>query len=149
MLYIHYTEVEGTIRCPSGYFNNVYEDDWMKDAFVKEMVKAVDKSDVIDVDCVRSPVLGTIPVTKLSGGVKALILMYKSTEDIIWATACGDNCAEWIIRISEKRDLHIVLTHIMEFPRDFQAICVDNDRHIGSLEEYYDNAYDMLYGAVE
>ena len=149
MLYIHYTKTENTIRCPSGYFDNVYEDDWMKDDFVKEMVRAVDKSEVIDVDCVRSPVLGTIPVTKLSGGVKALILMYKSLKDTIWATACGDNCAEWIIRISEKQDLHIMLSHIMEFPRNFQAICVDNGRHIHTLEDYYDVAYDMLYGVVE
>lgn len=74
--------------------------------------------------------------------------MYKSLDDIIWATACGDNCAEWIIRISEKQDLHIMLSHIMEFPRDFDAICVDNGRRITTVDEYYDNAYNILYGVV-
>lgn len=145
MLYIHYKHTENMVWGTGIYFNNTYQDDWMKDAFVKEMIRGVDKSEVVDVDCVRSPVLGMIPITKISQGVKTLILMYKDTEHTMWATACGDNCAEWIIQISERQDLHIVLEHIMHFPRDFEAICVDNGRHIKSESEYMDNAFDVLY----
>lgn len=46
--------------------------------FVKEMIRAVDKSEVLSSHAIESPVLGIIPTTRLSGGVKALILIYKS-----------------------------------------------------------------------
>ena len=96
MLHIHYKPVKNMVRTVRPYFDNTYMDEWFNDDFVKQMVLDVDKSVVIAEDCVRSPVLGTIPVTKISGGVKALILMYKCPELVIWATACGDNCSKWI-----------------------------------------------------
>ncbi len=49
----------------------------MRAAFVKEMIRAVDKSEVLSSHAIESPVLGIIPTSKLSGGVKALILVYK------------------------------------------------------------------------
>lgn len=50
----------------------------------------------------------------MPGGVKALILMLKTDEEI-WATACGDNCAKWIIKIAEMKELTICLEHFMSF----------------------------------
>lgn len=39
------------------YFDNVYEDEWIEDDFVKEMIKDVDKSTVISAHVIESPVL--------------------------------------------------------------------------------------------
>lgn len=149
MLYIHYTRPENTIWSTSVYFDNSYEDEWMKDDIVKQMILDIDKSTVIDADCVKSPVLGAIPITKISQGVKTLILMLKRPDKVMWASACGDNCAEWIIKISKMMDLHIVLEHIMNFPHDFEAICVDNGKRIKTEREYMENALDMFYGKVD
>ena len=74
---------------------------WFDDSFVKEMIRAVDKSEVLSSHAIESPVLGIIPTSKLSGGVKALILVYKKPELLIDCTACGENCAEWILKIPE------------------------------------------------
>ena len=136
MLYISFKSKPSTIESVDVYFNYNYEDEWFDDPMVKEMVKDVDKSDVVSQQCVVSPVLGAIPVTKISGGVKALILLLKDPSLEIWATACGDNCAKWIIEISKLHDIHIVLEHIMQFPYDFVAMCEDTGEQIDCLDDY-------------
>lgn len=117
------------------YFNLNYDDAWLADPFVQEMILDVDGSRVINNEVIDSPVLGMISPTELSGGVKALILMLKENR-VVWATACGDNCAKWIIEISKKKDITICLSHIMEFPFDFSAICIDNDAVINTIDDY-------------
>ena len=57
------------------YPKNVYEDSWFLDDFAKKVIKKVDSSDAIDVRAIKSPVLGVIPPTELSGGVKTLLLL--------------------------------------------------------------------------
>ena len=61
----------------SSYFDNVYEDEWIEDTFVKEMIQDVDHCEVISPLIIDSPVLGAITPRELSGGVKVLILMLK------------------------------------------------------------------------
>ena len=75
MLYISFKETEHTLRGIDGYFNYNYEEEWFDNDLVKQMVKDVDKSDVISSECIKSPVLGQIPPMKLSGGVKVLIVL--------------------------------------------------------------------------
>ena len=68
----------------ASYFKFDYEDEWITDPFVKEMILDVDKSVVLDSGVIDSPVLGKIPPTGLSGGVKTLILV-KFDKDKIFA----------------------------------------------------------------
>lgn len=108
------------------------------------MIKDVDKTDVLSAHCLQSPVLGQIPPATMSGGVKALIVMYKRPDLVVWATNCGDNCAKWIIDIAKQQDITIVLEHIMEFPYDFDAICIDSGKEIHSLQDYRRCVLDAL-----
>ncbi len=62
---------------PDTYFKYNYEEEWFEDELVKEMVLDVDSSSVISAHAIDSPVLGVIAPERLSGGVKALIIMYK------------------------------------------------------------------------
>ena len=93
---------------------------WFDDSFVKEMIRAVDKSEVLSSHAIESPVLGIIPTSKLSGGVKALILVCKKPELLIDCTACGENCAEWILKIAENQNTLINLNYFMDFPEPFE-----------------------------
>ena len=43
------------------YFNNMYDDEWFDDPFVRNVVSEVDGSAVQDRQCILSPVLGQIP----------------------------------------------------------------------------------------
>lgn len=148
MLYISFKCTEQTVCAVDAYFNFNYSEEWLDDELVKHMILDVDKSTVISSRCIESPVLGQIPVTQISGGVKALILLLKEPELEIWATACGDNCAKWIIEISKLHDIHIVLEHVMEFPADFEAVCVDNNKSINNLDDYWGCVLDA-FGTLE
>ena len=109
---------ENVVEFSDTVFPDLYEDEWFEDPFVKEMILDVDQSVVVGPLLIQSPVLGPIAYSELSGGVKALILMYKMDEYIFNATNCGNNCAKWIQRISEKKDLTIKLEYVMEFQDD-------------------------------
>jgi hypothetical protein len=67
---------------------------------------------------IDSPVLGVIAPVNLSGGVKTLILIDKMPERVFNASNCGDNCAKWLLRIGEKKDVTVNLRHIMDFGDD-------------------------------
>lgn len=56
-----------------------------------EMIKEIDKSDVVGPNLIKSPVLGPIPPQTLSGGVKTLIMINQHPDMIFNATHCGDN----------------------------------------------------------
>lgn len=56
------------------YFDNQYEDEWIIDKLSIEMIKDMDKVDVISTRLIDSPILGLISVKELSGGVKTLML---------------------------------------------------------------------------
>jgi len=143
-LSITFKKTEDVLYAVDQYFNFNYEDEWLDDPFVQAMIEDVDNSTVISANCIQSPVLGTIPAEKLSGGVKALILMLKE-DRIIWATACGDNCAPWILEIAKQKKITICLEHDMDFPVDFDAYCIDNNKFIHSLEEYRRCMLQCLY----
>ena len=122
MLKIHYGKLESDnyIFNPDAFFNNTYEDEWIMDELSKQMIKDIDGSEVIGPRVIDSPFLGSIPTERLSGGVKTLILMNNDQEHVFNASACGDNCAKWILEIArrlarENVDLIIRLGYLMDF----------------------------------
>jgi hypothetical protein len=107
MLEVYFGFDKECIRDIDLYFDNVYDDAWFDDELVKEMIEDVDKSKVVSRQCIESPILGQIPPERLSGGVKALICMYKEPESYIDLIVCGSNCEKWISRISELTDFRV------------------------------------------
>lgn len=75
MLNIYYGNMKESVYNTAAYFKYDYEDSWIVDPFVKEMIQDVDQSTVLDSGVIDSPVLGKIPPVGLSGGVKTLILV--------------------------------------------------------------------------
>ena len=73
MLRIYYGELndEKYISVPDIFFDNTYEDYWITDELSVEMIKDVDKSDVVGPHLIDSPFLGPISPERLSGGVCA------------------------------------------------------------------------------
>lgn len=144
MLKIIFGDAQNAVYHPPTYFDNTYEDEWITDPLSVEMIKDIDKSDVISPRAIDSPVLGSISVKELSGGVKTLMLMqFDDSGKIFNASACGDNCAKWIARISRHKDLTINLHHIMNFDdcEDFSAVIVNTGKTVNSSKEYVDEAF--------
>lgn len=85
------------------YFNNVYEAEWIEDPFTKDMVLDIDETEIVNTNMAISPILGGIPITDLSGGVKTLILINNDPTHIYNASQCGDNCAKWLLEIGKTK----------------------------------------------
>ena len=115
MLNIFYGDMPEAIYNTAVYFKNVYEDEWITDPLSREMIADVDKSVVLGSGIIDSPVLGKIPPLSLSGGVKTLMLIDHMPEQIFNAYTCGDNCAKWLLKIGEEKDITVNLRHLMDF----------------------------------
>lgn len=94
------------------YFDNVYEDEWIEDPFIKEMIQDVDNSTVLSAHVIESPILRPITPKELSGGVKGLILILKDDSFVYNLTNCGNNCAKWVLKIAEQKDLTVYLQYM-------------------------------------
>ena len=136
MLSIYLGQMEEAIYYPPAYFNNTYDDEWITDPLTVEMIKDVDKSEVIGPHLIESPVLGPISVKEISGGVKTLILMaFDDSGRIFNASACGNNCAKWILEIGKRKDLTINLRHIMNFGKGpFEIKILNNGEMVHDLD---------------
>ena len=138
MLHIFYGELEkdNYINVPDIFFNNTYEDEWITDKLSVEMIKDVDKSEVIGPHLIDSPYLGPISPERLSGGVKTLMLINNDSDHIFNASACGDNCAKWILNISKTKDITIRLGYLMDFGNEpFDAEIVNTGEVVHNLAE--------------
>ena len=102
------------------------------------MIRDVDRSEVIGAHLIESPVLEPISPKELSGGVKTLILMaLDDKEQIFNASACGDNCAKLILKISRMKNLTINLRHIMDFGEEpMEAKILNTGDMVHNMQEF-------------
>lgn len=136
MLNIFFGDMQDAIYNTSAYFKYDYEDSWIVDSFVKKMIQDVDQSAVLDSGVIDSPVLGKIPPTGLSGGVKTLILVKFEKDKVFNASTCGDNCAKWLLKIAETEDRTINLRHLMKFEVEpFDIRILNTNEIVHTMEE--------------
>ena len=83
-----------------------------------------------------------IPPKDLSGGIKTLLLMAYDTDGKIFnASVCGDNCAKWILKLGEQKDLTINLRHVMRFGKDpFEILILNTGTIVRNMSEFVDVA---------
>ena len=138
--------MDDAIYYPPVYFDNQYEDECITEPLTIEMIKDVDKSEVVSPHLIESPVLGPISVKEISGGVKTLILMaFDETRKVFNASACGDNCAKWILEIGKRKDLTINLRHIMNFGKeDFEIKILNNGEMVYNMKQFIETAAEYV-----
>ena len=145
MLTIHFGEMNNTEYGPT-WFKYNYKPEWLKDEFVRKMIKTVDNSDYIDGLVINSPVLGPIPPERLSGGLKTLIMIYEKPDLIFDATSCGQNCAGCLLEIGKKKDVLVELDYLMTFDEyePFEIRIDNEDRIVKDMEDYMVTALKYL-----
>lgn len=63
----------------------------------------------------------------------------------IFNAACGDNCAKWILKIAEEKDLTINLRHIMDFGDEpFEAKILNTGETVHNMLEFIRVAADYV-----
>ena len=138
MLSVYLGKMDQAIYYPPAYFDNQYEDEWIIDQLSVEMIKDVDHSEVISPHLIESPVLGPISVKEISGGVKTLILLaFDRSGKVFNASACGDNCAKWILKIGKEKELTINLRHLMDFGNsEFEIRILNTEDIVHNMGEF-------------
>lgn len=129
MLSIYFGDNDNSVFNTDVYFKYAYEDEWLADPLVKDIVKDIDNSTIIDNNLIESPVLGKIAPSILSGGTKTLMLIKNEPENIFNASTCGDNCSKWLLKIGALQDVTVNLYHIMDFGHgDFEIKIANNGK---------------------
>ena len=129
------------IRDIDTWFNHVYEAEWFDDERVRQIVKDIDKSEVVGRDVVISPVFGSMSVRKISGGAKALIAMLMMDDTLIDLIVCGPNCQEWISRIAAEKDVEVAMSgYDLTFAGlPVSDICLNDGKTFSNSDEWIDN----------
>ena len=130
---------EKTILDIDSYFNNVYENDWLEDDVVKQIVKDIDGSELNGLNVI-SPVLGSISVRDISGGAKALIclLMEDNPAGYIDLVVLGENCEKWLAYVFEKKDVQVCMTGYHLFFDDYSVsgVCLNDNTEITNSADW-------------
>ena len=147
MLKVFFGDMPQALYSTSLYFDNTYFDGWLDDEFAQKMIKSVDKATVLSGHAVESKALGIIPHTKLSGGLKTLLLIYNEPNKIFNASTCGDNCAKWLLKIPKvlDRDVTVNLRHIMDFgDGNFEINILNDDTVVHNMIELVQHAVKFI-----
>ena len=130
-------EADNFVYNPDEYFNFNREDSWLEDKVAKQMVEDIDKSEIIGPNLIHSDILGPIPPEYLSGGVKTLICIKNRPDLIFNATACGDNCSNWLLKLAENQNIIINLYYCMQFKEPFEIEILNTGDICHTREELY------------
>ena len=137
MLRIFFGDMPEANYGPS-WFQFNYEPKWFQDPFIQQMIAEIDQSKYIDGLVINSPVLGAIPPEKLSGGVQTLIMIYEKSDLIFDATACGDNCAAYLLKIGKVKDVTVNLNYLMSFKEyePFEIMILNENKIVTTAKDY-------------
>lgn len=136
MLKIYFGDMPDAIYNTSVYFKNRYKKEWIISEKAIAMIRDVDSSEVLGSGAIDSPVMGIISPINLSGGVKALILIDNIPEKVFNASNCGDNCANWLLKLGEEKDITVNLRHIMDFgDGEFEIYVINTDSIVRNMDE--------------
>ena len=151
MLNIYFGDMPEAIYNTSVYFRNTYKDKWITTELSREMIRDIDKSEVLSETLIQSPIFGPMPPTQLSGGVKTLMLIAYDRNHIFNAHNCGDNCAKWILKIAQMRKDRIVinLRHLMDFGEgEFKIRVLNTNKIVRNMAELTLQAVDFGQGGI-
>ena len=145
MLVITYDKTDA-ILLPNIHFDAVWEEEWLEDDFARRAIEDIDNTVVLAPHCMESPVLGQIPPTYLSGGVKTVLLVKNQPEYIFNGSACGDNCAKWLLEATKGREQRVFFEHIMNFDDcdDIEIKFEVTGQIARSAKEYVSIAADLI-----
>lgn len=143
MIKVYFGHRKDTIYNIDVYFDNIYEKEWFDDEFVQSMLLDVDHSKCTGCACIVNQIFGQITPEEISGGVKALIVLYK-TDTVVDLVNCGENCQSWISKIASMKDIEVDMSGVdLTFKNyDISGICLNDN---STIADYKDWILKMVY----
>ena len=101
------------------------------------MLKDVDHSECTNYSNIVNPILGQIIPEKISGGVKALIVLYK-TDTVVDLVNCGENCQSWISKIASMKDIEVDMSGVDLTFKNYgiNGICLNDNSTIADYKDW-------------
>ena len=66
-----------------------------------------------------------------------MLLAFDQSGRVFNASACGDNCAKWILKIGREKDLTINLRHLMDFGNnEFELKILNTGDMVYNMEQF-------------
>jgi hypothetical protein len=135
---------------PDDTFDFSYSSEWWEDPLVLEMIKDVDKTEIVSDRLAQSEALGAMRPLDISGGVKTLIMMLKDPEYIADGCSLGRNCFPWVVKLSHISDCFITISigvrmgETIDDPTPLDAYVVNYDLRISTVAEFYEQYFRWL-----
>lgn len=128
MLRINFGSLPDEIYNTEMFYENQYDRNWVMDDFAKEIIKDIDSSEVIGPDLIKNDIFGSFSSTDLSAGVKTLLLIKNMPNKVFNISNCGDNCAKYLLKLAEDRDIKVTLHHAMDFGNNFSVKVINEGK---------------------
>lgn len=135
--------LENEISMVSGYFDAQYETSWSNSKLAKEIIKDIDDTEYVKDAYLQSPLLGAISPRDLSTGCKATLLLLNEDDIIVRGERFGDNCAKWILKVADIKDVTITLNHVLKFPEPFKIKCINTGKILTTYKDYINELVDI------
>lgn len=148
MLKVYFgNDKQSLLKLPA-YFDYSFVDSWIDNPLSKEIIKGVDKSDVLYAHVIESPILGPITPRELSGGAKSLILLaFDPTLKNTWIDGVnfGDNTVPYLLKVADQLDYDILLElgFLLQFPTgiEFTVEILNSHRIVHNEAEYMEEYF--------
>jgi len=152
VLKVYFGTCDDEIYNTEMFYENQYDRNWVMDEFARRIIKDIDDSEVVGPNLIKNDIFDVFNSTELSAGVKTLLLIKNYPNKIFNISNCGDNCAKYILELSENRDIKVTLHHIMDFGNNFKLKIINDRRRkvIDNKMDYLMLAHQYLRGeAIE
>ena len=157
MLSVYLGKMDEAVYYPPVYFDNRYEDKWITDKRSVEIIRDVDKSDVVSAHLIESPVLGPISPNSATGKT-TLINMLRQAENLGADSGVDVNC-DVPCRVLEGRNWKVILESISKsiIFIDEENVFINTEEFASAIQNsdnYYvlitrENLYDLPYSVEE
>ena len=136
MLYVTTKCPDNLLKSVNGFFNSHKKRDWFNDDLVKKIIKDIDNTIAVKDEYLESPVFGGMAPERLSGGCKAVILMYVQDRPV-YGTKCRDNCFKSILDVAKVKDITIYLKHCLTgWGDNFEITFVETGKVVTTKKDF-------------
>lgn len=132
-----------TIELIDEYFAAEFDDRWLDNELVQDILKDIDKVSVSSEGLLYNELYGEILSEDFSTGTKCLLLLMFVPENEYYGTCMGDNCGKWAWKIGQLHDIHLALTRIFDFwplscgdKTGLNVYCENSGTILNSMTEY-------------
>lgn len=137
-------EDERYIANPEDWFDNEFGEKYITGTMERDMIKDIDKCEVVSEHNVIHPLLGSMSPFDLSGTVKTLILVKNDPGHVFNGSFMGDLAAPWLLKIGEFCNRTVRFGYLPEFKEPFKIRIDNNDKIVTTWHDLVLEAYKFM-----